>query len=172
MKKLLVVLTVLCLVFTMAAMAESHPFTFRDGIQFGMTQEEVIAIEGTAPHEVDTEHTRGTVTYTEVEYGDVGDDDVKGEVTYIFSEDKLAAIRVDFGENGNTFEEAEEYLTGIFGEGQELDPSILGDAVYAVDDDGHLEAKVEAWEAEDLIGVLEQDEEGEIEVTFVDMKVD
>lgn len=79
---------------------------------------------------------------------------------------------MDFGENGNTFEEAEEYLTGIFGEGQELDPSILGDAVYAVDDDSHLEAKVEAWEAEDIIVVLEQDEEGEIEVTFVDMRVD
>ena len=36
----------------------------------------------------------------------------------------------------------------------------------------HLEAKVEAWEAEDLIVVLEQDEEGEIEVTFVYMRVD
>ena len=41
MKKLLVVLTVLCLVFSMAAMAEGDAFTIRNGVQFGMTQDVV-----------------------------------------------------------------------------------------------------------------------------------
>ena len=67
MKKLLVVLTVLCLVLSMTAMAEGEPLTIRNGVKFGMTQDEVTKTEGDARYEVDTEHTRSPVTFTEVE---------------------------------------------------------------------------------------------------------
>ena len=46
MKKLLVVLTVLCLVFSMAAIAEGNALTFPDGVTFGMSQDEVTANNG------------------------------------------------------------------------------------------------------------------------------
>ncbi len=91
MKKLLVVLTVLCLVFSMAAMAEENPFTIRNGVQFGMTQDEVTKTEGDAKYEVDTERTRGSVTFTEVEYENATIGEGKGDIAYLFLDDKLVA---------------------------------------------------------------------------------
>ena len=172
MKKLLAVLTVLCLIFSMAAMAEGEPFTIRNGAQFGMTQNEVTATEGDARYEVDTEHTRGPVTFTEVEYENATIGDGKGDVTYLFLEDKLVAVRVDFDKKVNSFESAEKYLTENFGEGQELDLKTLGNGVYAVDDDGHPEVKAKAWIADGFTIVLEEDDDGDIDVTYVDTTAD
>ena len=172
MKKLLVVLTVLCLIFSMAAMAEGEPFTIRNGVQFGMTQDEVTATEGDARYEVDNERTLGSVTFTEVEYENATIGDGKGDVTYLFLDNKLVAIRVDFDKKANNFEAAEKYLTETFGEGQDLDLKTLGNGVYAVDDDGHPEAKAKAWTGDGFTVVLEEDEDGDIDVTYVDMNAD
>lgn len=172
MKKLLVVLTVLCLVFSMAAMAEGDTFAFRNGVQFGMTQNEVTTTEGNARYEVDTEHTHGSVTFTEVEYENVNGDGVKSDVTYLFLDDKLVAIRVDFDKKDNSFEDAEKYLTEKFGEGQELDLKALGNGVYAVDDDGQPEAKAKVWTGDGFAVVLEKDDDGDIDVTYVDLTAD
>ena len=172
MKKLFAVLTVLCLVFSKAAMAEGDTFAFRNGVQFGMTQNEVTTTEGNARYEVDTEHTHGSVTFTEVEYENVNGDDVKGDVAYLFLDDKLVAIHVDFDEKDNTFESAEKYLTEKYGEGQELDLKTLGNGVYAVDDDGHPEAKAKAWTGDGFTVVLEEDDDGDIDVTYVDLNAD
>ena len=173
MKKLLVVLTVLCLVFSMAAMAEGDAFTIRNGVQFGMTQDEVTNTEGDAKYEVDTERTRGSVTFTEVEYEniDIGEN-MKGDLAYLFLEDKLVAIRVDFDKKVNTFEGADKYLTEQIGEGKELDIKTLGNGVFAVDDDGHPEAKAKAWTGDGFAVVLEEDDDGDIDVTFVDLTAD
>lgn len=172
MKKLMVVLTVLCLVFSMTALAEGNAFTFPNGAQFGMTQDEVIATEGNARYEVDTEHTRGSVTFTEVEYENVDIDGMKCDVAYLFLDGKLVAIRADYDDKANTFENAEKYLTEQFGEGQELDLKTLGNGVYAVDDDGHPEAKAKAWVGDGFTVVLEEDDDGDIDVTVVDLTAD
>ena len=172
MKKLLVVLTVLCLVFSMAAMAEGNALTFPDGVTFGMSQDEVTANNGNTNYEVDTERTRGSVTFTEVEYENATIGDGKGDVTYLFLDNKLVAIRVDFDKKVNNFEAAEKYLTENFGEGQDLDLKTLGNGVYAVDDDGHPEAKAKAWTGEGFTVVLEEDDDGDIDVTYVDLAAD
>ena len=172
MKKLLAVLTVLCLIFSMAVMAEGESFTIRNGGQFGMTQDEVTATEGDARYEVDNERTLGSVTFTEVEYENATIGDGKGDVTYLFLDNKLVAIRVDFDKKANNFEAAEKYLTETFGEGQDLDLKTLGNGVYAVDDDGHPEAKAKAWTGDGFTVVLEEDDDGDIDVTYVDMNAD
>ena len=173
MKKLLVVLTVLCLVFSMAAMAEGNALTFPDGVTFGMSQDEVTANNGNTNYEVDTERTRGSVTFTEVEYEniDIGEN-MKGDLAYLFLEDKLVAIRVDFDKKVNTFEGADKYLTEQIGEGKELGIKTLGNGVFAVDDDGHPEAKAKAWTGDGFAVVLEEDDDGDIDVTFVDLTAD
>ena len=68
MKKIFAMLTVLCLLCSTAALAENAaPFTFRNGISFGMTENEVLAAEGNVRFERDREHIRGGLMFDELE---------------------------------------------------------------------------------------------------------
>jgi len=167
MKRFFAVLTVLCLVLSMAALAEKVTFTFRNGVLFGMPQKDVVATEGNDPHEVNTEHTLGPVTFTEVEYEDVKIDDVKADVQYLFVEDALVAIRVNYEDNAVSYDEIDKSLTAAYGEGADLDVKALGNGVYAVDDEGRPEAKARLWNGGDVIIVVEQDED-DVDVTYLD----
>lgn len=167
MKKLFAVLTVLCLVLSMAALAEKVTFTFHNGVLFGMPQNDVVAAEGNAPHEVDTEHTLGPVTFTEVEYEDITIDNIKADVKYMFVEDALVAIRVDYDDNAVSYDEIDKTLTAAYGEGADLDAKALGNGVYAVDDDGRPEAKAKLWNGGDVLVVVEQDGD-DVDVTYLD----
>lgn len=167
MKKFFAVLTVLCLVLSMAALAEKVTFTFHDGVLFGMPQKDVVAAEGNAPHEVETEHTLGPVTFTEVEYENVAIDNIKADVKYMFVEDALVAIRVNYDDDAVRYDEIDKTLTAAYGEGADLDVKALGNGVYAVDDDGRPEAKAKLWNGGDVLVVVEQDE-GDVDVTYLD----
>lgn len=168
MKKSFAMLTVLCLVLSMAAMAEKVTvFTFRNDVVFGMPQKDVVATEGKDPHEVDTEHTLGPVTFTEVEYEDVKIDNIKADVKYMFVEDALVAIRVNYEDNAFSYDEIDKTLTAAYGEGAALDVKALGNGVYAVDDEGRPEAKAKLWNGGDVLVVVEQDED-EVDVTYLD----
>jgi len=168
MKKLFAVLIALCLVLSMAALAEVTVFVFRNGVQFGMPQKDVTATEGDARYEVDTEHTDGPVTFTEVEYENVDVEGIRADVTYMFVEDALAAIRVDYADKAVSFDEIDKAMTAAYGEGEALDAKVLGNAVYAVDDDGRPEAKAKLWKSGDAAVVVEQDGD-DVDVTYVDM---
>lgn len=167
MKKLFAVLAALCLVLSMAALAEATVFVFRNGVQFGMPQKDVTATEGNARYEVDTEHTEGPVTFTVVEYEDVDVEGIRADVTYMFVEDALAAIRVDYDDKAVSFEAIDKTLTAAYGEGADLDVKALGNGVYAVDDDGRPEAMAKLWNGGDVLVVVEQDE-GDVDVTYLD----
>ena len=57
-----------------------------------------------------------------------------------------------------------------FGEFSELDLALIGNGIYAVDDDGTPEKNTLAIRNGDEMAVLELDEEGDdIDVTFVDL---
>jgi len=167
MKKFFAVLTVLCLVLSMAALAEKVTFTFHDGVLFGMPQKDVVAAEGNAPHEVETEHTLGPVTFTEVEYENVAIDNIKADVKYMFVEDALVAIRVNYDDKAVSYDEIDKTLTAAYGEGAALDVKALGNGVYAVDDEGRPEAKAKLWNGGDVLVVVEQDED-DVDVTYLD----
>ena len=168
MKRFFAVLTVLCLVLSMAALAETVTvFTFRNGVLFGMPQKDVVAAEGKDPHEVDTENTLGPVTFTEVEYEDVKIDDIKADVKYMFVEDALVAIRVDYDDKAVSYDEIDKTLTAAYGEGVDLDVKALGNGVYAVDDDGRPKAKARLWNGGDVLIVVEQDDD-DVDVTYLD----
>ena len=68
---MIAVLTVLCLLCaSVAALAEApavkEKIGFANGVRFGMSQAEVIAIEG-EPHEIDDEDLKGLITVLELD---------------------------------------------------------------------------------------------------------
>ena len=82
MKKLIAVLMALCLLCTaVAAFADAATGAKEErynGAKFGMTMDEVIALEGAAGKK-DTEHTHGPVTFEELEYGKTVGKRLKGK---------------------------------------------------------------------------------------------
>jgi len=168
MKKTMAILMTLVMVIAAgAAIAEESTFTFRDGVTFGMNMNQIIAAE-TGRYEIDKEHTHGPVDFDELEYEDVLVESRQADLKYLFISDELVAIRVSFEERAVTFDQAKADLTAIYGETVPVDPDMLADGIYAVDDDGRLEAKAEAIVSGNLMIIIEEDED-EVDVTFVDL---
>ena len=173
MKKLIAVLMTLCLLCAAAAAlaeANTEETIFSNGVKFGMTEDEIIAIEG-APHERDIEHTRGPVTFSELEYENVKDSRFDGIVdkTYLFIDGKLVAIRFDYETRDVAYDAVKESLSQ-FGEFAALDTAVIGNGIYAVDDDGKPEKNVVALANDNTLIVLELDDDGDdIDVTLVDL---
>ena len=173
MKKLIAILAALCLVCTaFAALAEEKaPFAFSNGVTFGMTEDEVIAAEGSNAYKKDIEHTHGPVTFTELEYEDIIDaaTGAKADRKYLFADGKLAAVRLDFETKHISYDALKSQLSA-YGEFGALDVAALGNGIYAVDDDGTPEKNTVALTDGNMMVVLELDDEGDdIDVTFVDL---
>ena len=168
MKKILAIVTALTMVFAAATvLAEENAFTFRNGITFGLNMDQVMATE-TGRYEIDSEHTRGAVTFAELEYEHVTVDDKPADLTYLFVGNELVAIRVNLEEYATTFDQAKADLTAKYGEAAPVDLTRLGNGIYAVDDDGRLERKAEAIVYGNVMIIIEADEE-EVDVTYVDL---
>ena len=183
MKKLIAVIAVLCLLSaSFAALAEApaeavtEKASFSNGVRFGMTQAEVIAIEG-APAETDTESTKGMVTFAELEYKQVPDALLNNAIVdrkYLFVEDKLVAIRIDFDIKSIAYEMVKEALAAK-GELVTPDFTTLGNGVFAVDDDGtpELNSLAHIDELNHLMTVLEPDADGDdVDITILDLDAD
>ncbi len=174
MKKLFALLTVLCLLTAAAAAlaetapgAEAVPFALRNNITFGMTTDQVIAAEGAARYERDTEHT-DAVTFEQIEYDDVADQGYSIDLEYYFVNNELVAMRGSVEKRQISWQQAVDALTERYGEPAPLDATDLGKAVYALDDDGRPEPGALVFTVGDVRIVLEQDED-DIDVTFLDM---
>lgn len=174
MKKLLTVLVVLLLAASAIAAAppeEQEAFTFRNGVVFGMSMEEVIATETVRYHEIDHEHTHGPVSFVEVEYEHVRENDIRADLEYLFENDRLVAIRLGYETRDISYEQLKTELTERYGEAGEVDLELLGNGIYAVDDDGRLEGDPEAIVYGTVMIILELDED-DIDVTYVDLNAD
>ena len=72
MKKILAIVMALAMVFAAATvLAEENTFTFRNGVTFGLNMDQVMDTE-TGMYEIENEHTRGLVTFDELEYEQLG----------------------------------------------------------------------------------------------------
>ena len=181
MKRMIAVLTVLCLLCACcAALAEApaaaaqEKLTLGNGVQFGMSQAEVTAIAGT-PNETDREDVKGQFTFTELEYKNVAIplfDNATIDVTYLFVSDKLVAVRFDFDARSMAYEAVKEAVA-TKGESVALDYALLGNGIYAVDDDGTPELNALAYidEAHNVLSVIEADGD-DIEITVLDLSAD
>ena len=142
--------------------------SFATGAAFGMKMDDVIAAIGRAGYEIDTEHTIGPVTFTELEYEHVTTDGQRADEHYLFAGDELAAIRICFDKGTVTFDQVVTDLAQMYGEAAEPDLAVLANGIYAVDDDGKLEGRAAAIIADNMMVVIEEDED-EVEVTYIDL---
>ena len=169
MKKLIAIVTTLCLMLSAAAFAEGNTgFTVREGITFGMTENELTAALGDTWFELDVERTRAA-TFNEVETEHVTVNGLRADVRYLFFNDRLAAVNVDFDEHVNAYDQVRTLLTGTYGEPSAVDPALLGNGVYAVDDDGRIEGRTECWVSDDVMIILERDRDGDADVHLIDL---
>ena len=170
MKKMFAILAALVMVFAVAvAVAEESALIFPNGITFGLNMDQVVDAVPEKYHEIDNEHTHGPVTFGELEYERVVVNDVPAEVKYLFVGNELVAVRMCFEARNISREQIIADLTGVYGgEAGPVDMALLGNGIYAVDDEGYTEGTAEAIVSGRLMIVVEQ-EEDDIDVTFVDL---
>ena len=172
MKKVLATLMALALMVTVAATAalaeEPAAPTFTSGVQFNMDMDQVMQLVNLPNPEIENERTRGPVMFEELEYENIASDDgLTGDVKFSFIGNSLIAIHYDLRE-GASYETVRETLVKEFGEAVPFDAANIGNARYVIDDDGDLKDCKEMIAREDLVIVLEQDYEGDIDVTILD----
>ena len=172
MKKTLAILAALVMVFAAtAALAEAPAaMTFSGGVEFNMDMDKVMelmkALNLPNP-EIDKERTRGGTEFWELEYDNVTSaEGLRCDMKYSFVGNSLVAIHYDFAE-GTSYEEVKKQLA-VYGEAVPFDAAEIGNAKYVIDDDGNLRECKEMIKANGAIFVLEQDNDGDVEVTILD----
>ena len=86
----------------------------------------MIATIGRKDYEIAQEHTKGSVTFTELEYENVSlDGKVYADEHYLFVGNELVAIRVCFDHGMVTFDETVERMFKMFGEAADVDLAVL-----------------------------------------------
>jgi hypothetical protein len=172
MKKTLAILAVLVMVFAATASLAEEPakMTFSGGVEFNMDMDQVMGLmkELNLPNpEIDREKTRGPVEFWELEYEDIASyDGFKADMKYSFVGNGLVAIHYDFAK-GTSYEEVKKQLA-VYGEAVPFDAAEIGNARYVIDDDGDLKDCKEMIKANGAIFVLEQDRDGDLDLTILD----
>ena len=171
MKKLIATLLalILALSLTLAATAEEPAVpTFTNGVQFNMDMDQVMKLLNLPNPDIDKELTRGPVAFEELEYEKVLDESFNCDLSFKFVDNKLVAIHKDMAD-GTAYEAVKAALVTAFGaEAVPFDPAVIGNGKYAVDDDGDLKDAREMIVTDGVIIVLEQDHEGDVDVTILD----
>ena len=172
MKKALAILTALVMVFAAAAVAlaeESETATFFRGIRFNMDMEQVMELVNLPNPEIEQEKTRGTTEFYELEYENVSTEEgLTADIKCMFVGNCLVAIHFDMAD-GTSYEAVRAMLTDTYGEAVPFDAAKIGNAKYAIDDDGDLKDCKEMIEARAATIVLEQDRDGDMDVTILDL---
>ena len=172
MKKMIATLLALTLMVTVAATAalaeETSAPTFTNGVQFNMDMDQVMQLMNLPNPEIDRERTRGSVEFWELEYENVnGGDGIDADLKFSFVGNSLVAIHYDLDE-GTSYESIKDILVKTYGEAVPFDAAKIGNARYVIDDDGDLKDCKEMIVRDDVIVVLEQDHDGDMDVTILD----
>ena len=171
MKKILATLTALVMVFAVAAAAlaeEPADPVLYGGVKFNMDMEQVMEIVNLPNPEIEQEKTRGTTEFYELEYEDVTDSQgLTADIKFLFVGNSLVAVHYDM-EDGTSYETVKALLTGAYGDAVPFDAAKIGNGRYAIDDDGDLKDCREMIEAQGVTIVLEQDHDGDMDITQLD----
>lgn len=166
MKKTLAILLLLVFCFTaLAEEAADFTFSFRNGIAWGMSVEEVLAAEGNPKCEVEDEDDAQSIEIEDVEYGDA-----KCDLDYEFLDNELFMITLDFDteEETITFDDLKAKLVEVYGE-----PGEFSDEVKAELEEEDLEDldSISSWTLADgtNIWLMEDTDEHDIEIVFTDI---
>ena len=171
MKKMLTILVALMMVCAVAATALAETAaepTFAYSVRFNMDMDQVMQLVNLPNPEKEKEKTHGAVEFWELEYEHVTDEKgFNADIKYLFVGNSLVAIRFDLAD-GTKYEDVKADLVRVYGETVPFDAAKIGNGKYAIDDDGELDHCKEMIEADGLIIVLEQEKDGDIDVTYLD----
>jgi len=171
MKKVLAILTVLAMVFAVAAAAvaeEPEATVLLGNVQFNMDMEQVMETLNLPNPQIEKEKTRGAVEFYELEYEKItGADGFTADIKYLFVGNSLVAFHYDMAD-GTSYDEVKAALTTAYGAAVPFDAEKIGNGKYAIDDDGDLKNCKEMIETGKVTIVLEQDRDGDVDVTFLD----
>ncbi|MBO7663738.1 MAG: hypothetical protein J6U01_10240 [Clostridia bacterium] len=171
MKKALAILTGLVMLFTVSAVAlaeETTVPTFQMGVQFNMDMDQVMKLVNLPNPEIDTEETRGSVVFTELEYKKVkSGDGYTCDLKYLFVGNSLVAIRFDM-EDGTPYETMKAGFEELYGKAIPFDAAKIGNGKYAIDDDGDLKDCQEMIEGQGFTIIFEKDHDGDVDITILD----
>ena len=163
MKKMLSIMLVLLL--ACCALAEEEVFHFRKGIEWGMSQKEVLAAEGNPKYDTDDDDGVRTIEIEGLKQG--GE---KCDIEYGFAHDALfmATIKYDLAEASVTFEQIEERLTERCGAPSDFNSDIK--SLLSKDDLSELDA-ITSWVLDDgtMIWLMENDDENTIQIMIVNL---
>ena len=158
---------------TAFAAETSQPFTFRNGVTFGMTKDEVLEAEGNPEANTGDDNINGrTVTYMEIE--DTTFAGLTAAAEYVFIDDSMTfcGYMLDM-ESDEDYDKAVEELSAEFGPAQELDGDRLDHLMEIVSgEDGYTGRMIEGgksncW-ATDAVFVVLYDNEGDQELAYFD----
>ena len=175
MKKLISALMVLIMAFAVAscAMAEEESKTVLAGnVRFGMDREQVEQqadkLLNSKEKESEGPKKRGSIGFYELEYEDAATDyGFLADIKYFFVDNGLVAVHFDAADNTG-YDAVREKLIQAYGEAVSFSAAKVGNGRYVIDDDGELDDCREMIEAEGVIIVLERDDDGGVDVTFLD----
>ena len=170
MKKMIAILAAMMMVFcaVSASVAEESAPTFDKGVQFNMDMDQVMQLMNLPNPEIEEEHTRGTTSFWELEYEHATDHNGQpADIKFSFVGNSLVAIHYDMAD-GVRYEDVRANLVAEYGEAVPFDAAKIGNAKYVIDDDGELKDCKEMIEAKGVTIVLEQDREGDVDVTLLD----
>lgn len=173
MKKLIATLVALMMVLGVAACAlaeEETKQTLVGNVQFDMDMDQVMqqveSLLTTTKKEIET-NMRGTTEFYELEYEDVVDaDGFTADIKYLFVGNGLVAVHLDMAD-GTDYAKVKSDLTADGSEAVPFDAAKIGNGKFAIDDDGDLKDCKEMIELEGLTIILEQDKDGDVDVTFL-----
>ena len=171
MKKMIAILAAMVMVFAAAGavLAEGPSGSILTySVQYGMNLDQVKQQVNLPNPEVDREGTRGPVTFIELEYERVPvAGGLTADVKYLFVGDALVAIHLDMAD-GTSYAAVKDLVTKTYGATVPFDAAKIGNGKFAVDDDGDLKDCKEMVEAEGVTVILEQDNDGDVDVTLLD----
>ena len=163
MKRVFTILLVL--LFACFALAEEETFHFREGIEWGMSQKEVLAAEGNPKHETDDDDGVRTIEVKGVKQGGV-----ECDIEYGFVHDALfmATIEYDLEETDVSFEQIEDSLKACCGAPSDFNSDIK--SLLSKDDLSDLDA-VTSWVLDDgtMIWLMENDDDHTIQIMVVNL---
>jgi len=174
MKKVLAIVAALVMAIgaTAAFAEEPAKMTFSGGVEYNMDMDQVRellqAIEGMPTPEIDKDLALGGIEFWELEYENIKSyDGFTADAKYLFVGNSLVAIHYDFAK-GTSYDEVKKQLTASYGEAVPFSAAQIGNGKYAIDDDGEVKDCREMIVADGAIFVLEQDDDGDVDVTILD----
>lgn len=155
----IVAIVILAMVVVEATGEEAEPFSFRNGVTFGMSAGEIIAIESAQNFvDKDTWHTEMVHAWTSLNRGpeyDIKISQYTGCIEYLLLNNAMQVAYYDIATNGEdeVYQNITKALSSVYGDYEEVDSETISSVMWTIYpsyiDPGVSEARV--WKRHNVI---------------------